>query len=243
MGRVSLIDELPENSKREDHGVNAYVDSLLSTVQPDAMSSLDAKILNGVDNLAPLSDVGIEKRVDGFESSIGYSPTSSSFEYIENSNASSSASLPAGYNPDREVEKAWTQLQTSQLKAVWKDDFWSSIFDLSHNPFDIATRSTLKQPVQHVVNNVLTEEEDVLVRKLKNPREMKDFHSIVKKQSIQSWRDERDAQWDTAIRRWRALILTWNESERIVDELINRDSFKSQAQVLVYFITKLLQLC
>ena len=233
MGRVSLMDELPENSKGEDHGVNAYVDSLLSTVQPDAMSSLDAEILNGVDNLAPLSDVGIEERVDGFESSIGYSPTSGSFEYIENSNASSSASLPAGYNPDREVEKAWTQLQTSQLKAVWEDDFWSSIFDPSHNPFDIATRSTLKRPVQHVVNNVPTEEEDVLVRKLKNPREMKDFHSVVKKQSIQSWRDERDAQWDTAIRRWRALILTWDESERIVDELINRDSFKSQAQVLV----------
>lgn len=67
MGRVSLMDELPENSNGGDHGVNAYVDSLLSTVQPDAMSSLDAEILNGVDNLAALSDVGIEERVDGFE--------------------------------------------------------------------------------------------------------------------------------------------------------------------------------
>ena len=81
------MDELPENSKGGDHGVNAYVDSLLSTVQPDAMSLLDAEILNGVDNFATLSDVGIEERVDGFDSSIGYSPTSGSFEYIENSNA------------------------------------------------------------------------------------------------------------------------------------------------------------
>lgn len=72
-----------------------------------------------------------------------------------------------------------------------------------------------------------------MARKLKQPREVKDFHSVIKKLSIQSWKDERDAQWDTAIRRWRAMILTWDESERIVEELVSRDSFKSQAQVLV----------
>ena len=177
------MDALPENSNGEDHGVNAIVNSLLSNVRPDAMSSLDAEISNSADNFATLSDFGIEGRFDGFE--LG-SVDSSAFEQIEDSIASASASLPAGYNPEREVEKAWTQLQTPQLKAVWEDDFWSSIFDPSHNPFDIATRSALKRPVQHVFNNVPTEDDDVLARKLKNPRELKHFHSAVKKQSIQS---------------------------------------------------------
>ena len=228
------MDEPPENSIGGLRGVDdAFANIMSANSQSDAMPSLGVELSkDGLELFSSHADFGIEEPLIGDVETSGYAPSSNSFEYIDDTRASSS-SLPAGYNPQREVEKAWSQLQTPQLKAVWEDDFWSSIFDPSHDPFDIATRKTLKRPVQHVVNNIPTEEEDVVSRKLKNPRDMRDFHSVVKRLSIQSWRDERDAQWDTAIRRWRAMILTWDENERIVEELISRDSFKSQAQILV----------
>ena len=113
------MDELPENSIGGEHGVNDD-SSYIEHIQPDAMPSIGVELeKESEDPFSSFSDFEIG---DQFNVKMDFksqpSPSSDGFELIANSQASSS-SLPAGYNPSREVEKAWTHLQTPQLKAVW----------------------------------------------------------------------------------------------------------------------------
>ena len=59
------------------------------------------------------------------------------------------------------------------------------------------------------------------------------FQGVVQNLSDLSWREQREAQWEKAIRRWRVSTLTWNPDVRIVAELLRKEEFKSQAQILV----------
>ena len=51
--------------------------------------------------------------------------------------------------------------------------------------------------------------------------------------SEQSWREQRDATWETAIRRWHSCILTWEGEDTITQIIHAKDDFRAQCQIIV----------
>ena len=61
--------------------------------------------------------------------------------------------------------------------------------------------------------------------------------------SERSWQEERDALWETGIRRWVALLDQWHEGESpLLKSLHSKRTFTEKAQILVdVFTTRLLR--
>ena len=67
----------------------------------------------------------------------------------------------------------------------------------------------------------------------KKARVVSSFQQVVKHGATMSWQDSRAAQWETAIRRWHSLILSWDPKLDIVKAVGEGPDFRSQAQIIV----------
>lgn len=59
------------------------------------------------------------------------------------------------------------------------------------------------------------------------------YLDVVAKTTVQSWRDQRDAMWETAIRRWHSSIMTWSGGDRVVRIMQDEPDFRGQCQIIV----------
>ena len=99
--------------------------------------------------------------------------------------------------------------------------------DTIHGAYNFSRPGRLV-PFETVVHN-----EPSQVKIEKSPKVFGGFMECVKSLPVQSWREERDALHDRAIRRWVHLLEVWNADVKIVSYLQECETFKQRAQILV----------
>lgn len=144
--------------------------------------------------------------------------------------------LVSDYSTDAVVGSAWSSLQTEPPKLPWEDDFWEKFLDPSVSVYSMFDRGFKRpMPFHHDViaaSSGDTEIERRVVSKTFQP--VPDFMKLIRDVPEKSWQEERDALWETAIRRWVALIDTWNAPDSlVVRALQDQSTFKEKAQILV----------
>ena len=94
-------------------------------------------------------------------------------------------------------------------------------------------------PVPDVTTSCSSVTTDVERRVASNQTvEVKNFLQHIKNVPERTWREEREAQWEVAIRGWIALMETWNaDSIPLAAAVQNKAHFQDKAQILVDIFT------
>ena len=139
----------------------------------------------------------------------------------------------ADYNSSSVFQQAWNTIESRQTMQCWESGFWANIFS-DEDPVDIMFPKSLKRPFT-ALEQEHGDSGPSFPPELQAPQMVVTCHfsKVVKHYAIQSWREERDAKWETAIRRWHALVLSWDPSVAIVAAVARGADFRSQSQVLV----------
>ena len=164
--------------------------------------------------------------------------TSENFEVIpetteDKQRASSSAlvdNIP-GYNRPAQVNAALNSLAPTGLKHFWETDFWTSMLDgrtdTIHGAYNFCRPGGVV-PLESII-----QAEPSHIKLEHKPKVYEGFLECVKSLPIQSWREEREALHDRAVRRWVYLLDAWSTDVKIVACLKECDTFKQRAQILV----------
>ena len=140
------------------------------------------------------------------------------------------------YDADRVVQSAWKSLPNIELEPHWESDFWTRFFDPNTTALDMMTKG-IKRPMPVPDASTTIECTEVEVERriaTKQTVEVKNFLQHIRDIPERTWREEREAQWEVAIRRWVALIETWEASEiPLAVSIQSKDSFQEKAQILV----------
>lgn len=59
------------------------------------------------------------------------------------------------------------------------------------------------------------------------------YMDVVSKSSVQSWQDQRNEMWETAMRRWHSSIMQWRGDDMIIVTVHGKELFKDQCQIIV----------
>ena len=161
----------------------------------------------------------------------GYSPGSSMASSVQ-------PRLTAGYNVDGALDRSWQQLGNKPLQQFWEQGFWAEIF----GPGSDATSSTelsntlgLFRPTVPMAPRDADLEDDAEVSVGVHSKRMRhaSYMDVVSNCTVQSWREQRDSMWETAVRRWHSCILSWDGDDAIVGLVKQKTDFKSQCQIVV----------
>lgn len=120
--------------------------------------------------------------------------------------------LAEDYNSGMIVQSAWQTLPTRELEMPWEGDFWSKFLDPNVSAMDLFTRG-LKRPMPFHTEQSQTSSASAAVesRVVANQVvEVKSFLQHIRDVPIRTWREEREATWEVAVRRWVALLNQWN---------------------------------
>ena len=144
--------------------------------------------------------------------------------------------LAANYDTDRVVQSAWKSLPNTELELHWEKDFWTRFLDPNISALDMMTRGIKRpMPMPDVTTSSSSVAADVERRVASNQTvEVKNFLQHIRDVPERTWREEREAQWEVAIRRWIALMETWNaDSIPLAAAIQNKAHFQDKAQILV----------
>lgn len=142
--------------------------------------------------------------------------------------------LSAGYDADAVLDSAWKSLQSSSLKHFWEDTFWESLLDDRVQPADIMTNALKRPlPVLFIGEEKQVEPVEQRIAKRIAVTEGPAFLRVVRDTTEQSWQEEREAKWEISIRRWVALIDSWNDTSKIASLIQGKTEFVDKAQILV----------
>ena len=144
--------------------------------------------------------------------------------------------LSATCNAEAIVGSAWSTLQTETHKLPWEDDFWERFLDPTVSAYSMLEKGFKRpMPFYHDAATGSSEDAEVDRRVMsKTFQPIPDFMKLIKDIPERSWQEERDALWETSIRRWVALIDTWTASDcLVVRALQEKGSFTEKAQILV----------
>ena len=141
--------------------------------------------------------------------------------------------LPSGYDPGYSVACAMAQTAAKPVTHFWEHGFWANIFGDSSEPLD--EPSSLYRPrevpnVEEYVQGSGTVQE---VATSSKTRRMAGYKDVVQNIEQLAWREQREAAWETAMRRWHSCILSWDQNVTITKLLLGKDDFTSQCQILV----------
>lgn len=121
-----------------------------------------------------------------------------------------------GYNASAVFGNAWNALESRETKQFWETGFWANIFT-DDDQVDTMFPRSLKQPFAAVgpETNELGSEptssvKDTLVDVTCH------FSEVVKHSTVLTWKEEREAKWETAMRRWHAMVMSWDPEVRVV---------------------------
>ena len=174
----------------------------------------------------------------------GYSPsvcTDFSGFLPENSSVSD-LGVASDYNPETVVQSAWKSLSAETFKLPWERGFWDPFLDPNKSVMDMMEKGFKRPlPAPVIQDSGSTSSSEVERRVFPRPfQEVKSFLQHVRDIPERSWQEEREAMWETSVRRWVALTDTWlPESSTLIAALHNCKTFKEKAQILVdvFFIT------
>ena len=171
----------------------------------DAMIDVE-HLLDGLSDIASLNVFG---NIESGSEASNYDPSIRPMESLSVAPSTSSVDL-SGCDPKRQLEKSWSRLEPNQFKQVWGDDFWSAIFSEGHDPLDAMMKQQHKRPFEPETCGVPPSEEVVQISQVgKSEKVREDFRQVVQNLSVHNWKEEREAQWETMIRRWTSMIITW----------------------------------
>ena len=137
----------------------------------------------------------------------------------------------SSYDPDHAVRRSWTSLQHKPVQQFWETGFWSEVFGESEAATCSQTRLYRPQVNQQVITSDLDAAE--VVRPPSKKTAYSIFQQVVKDVPVMTWKEEREAIWQRAIRRWLSMIETWNTEETIVKHLLSKQDFSTRAQILM----------
>jgi hypothetical protein len=144
--------------------------------------------------------------------------------------------LAEDYNSGMIVQSAWQTLPTRELEMPWEGDFWSKFLDPNVSAMDLFTRG-LKRPMPFHTEQSQTSSASAAVesRVVANQVvEVKSFLQHIRDVPIRTWREEREATWEVAVRRWVALLDQWNSTDTpLLIALQKQVTFVAKAQILV----------
>ena len=138
-----------------------------------------------------------------------------------------------GYDGTRELDRSWVQLNHQPLQHFWETGFWSHIFG-SGQPILCQDDSLVRPAVVPEPPELVSAASGVV----KLPGSKKrvraaSFLDVVVNKPAQSWMEQRDATWETAMRRWHSCIMTWYGDEALINIIQSRGDFRAQCQVIV----------
>ena len=147
------------------------------------------------------------------------------------SNVASSGSL----DTDIVLGHALNSLEPERVEHFWEKGFWSNVFTDS-DPVDSMFPKGLKRPLSYfepAADGSVEEDPDDVVCDPKFVSGSCHFTSVISSGLQFSWRDEREAKWETGIRRWHTLIMSWSSDSVLIQTVLKGETFRGQAQVLV----------
>ena len=141
-----------------------------------------------------------------------------------------------GYNPEAVVQSAWKSLAAETPKLPWDRNFWDKFLDPIVSAMDMLEKG-FKRPLPAPIweDDTSAPSTEVDRRVFPKPfKEVKGFLQHVRDIPERSWREEREAVWETAVRRWVALTDDWlPDCSALVTALHSCSTFKEKAQILV----------
>ena len=112
-------------------------------------------------------------------------------------------SISENYNADFIVQSAWKSLPNREIEMPWESGFWDKFLDPSISAFDMLARG-VKRPMPFHAEALQPENKEDPVDKRVMARqtlEVSGFLQYIKDVPERTWREEREATWETAIRR------------------------------------------
>ena len=142
--------------------------------------------------------------------------------------------LSGNFNCDIVVAHALNSLEPDRVEHFWEKGFWSNVFT-DGNPVDSMFPKGLKRPLAFFEPSMdgLSEDAVDVVREPKFVSGSCHYSSVISSSLQSSWRDEREAKWESAIRRWHSLVMSWNSDAVLIRTVLSGETFKEQSQVLV----------
>ena len=144
--------------------------------------------------------------------------------------------LAEGYNTEAVVQSAWKSLTAETPKLPSERNFWEKFLDPTVSAMDMLEKGfkrPLPAPIWEDTNSAPSTEIDRRVFP-KPFQEVKGFLQHVRDIPERSWREEREAVWETAVRRWVALTDDWvTDCSALITALHHCSTFKEKAQILV----------
>ena len=144
--------------------------------------------------------------------------------------------ISKNYDPEVIVQSAWKSLSQEGPKLPWESNFWERFLDPNVSAMDMLERGYKRPaPVPFFQEPSTASAEEVERRVLPKPiQEVKGFLQHIRDIPERSWKEEREALWETSVRRWIALTDAWAPGcSRLVDALHGCPTFKEKAQILV----------
>ena len=131
------------------------------------------------------------------------------------------------------VNRSWMQLSQQPLRQFWETGFWEQIFDDGQGETPLL--SSLTRPAfvpDPVVSSADAVSQSKVVLARKRARATS-FLEVVSSSTVQSWQEQRDATWETAIRRWHSCIMSWKGTDNLIGLVQAGSEFQSQCQIIV----------
>ena len=123
-----------------------------------------------------------------------------------------------------------------EIELPWESGFWNKFLDPSVSAYDMLTRG-IKRPMPFHADTTQSETmEDVVDKRVvtKQTLPVTGFLQHIKDVPERTWREEREATWEIAIRRWILLLEQWEPREvPLLEALHSKASFVDRAQILV----------
>ena len=145
--------------------------------------------------------------------------------------------LAEGYKTEKALERSWQQLDAKPLQQFWERGFWAEIFSDNNAGSSTALTESLGLhrpllPFSEMRTEDSVSAEEVMVEHHKRLK-LGSYMDVVSKCSIQTWQEQRDSVWETAMRRWHSCIMSWKGDDAIIAMIQNKVDFKSQCQIIV----------
>ena len=169
--------------------------------------------------------------LDELGSETGYSPSVAGDFPIPD------AIVGEGYSCSKEIDRTLQRLEPQPIQQFWEHGFWAEIFasDTAASSSSVSHSMHLFRPVP-MFPLAGESEFPTCVEPVEKPQKKlkhASYMDVVASCSVQSWQEQRDSMWETAVRRWHSCILTWKGEDPIVEMVSSKSDFKSQCQIIV----------
>ena len=144
--------------------------------------------------------------------------------------------LEASYNPELVVQSAWKSLTNKEMELPWEGGFWDKFLDPNIPAIELFSRG-IKRPLPfHAEPSSSSATVSEVDRRVMSAQtvEIKNFLQHIRDVPIRTWQEEREAVWETAVRRWVVLLDQWDAGDNhLLLTLQGKTTFVEKAQILV----------